>query len=75
MKKDFTLDGDDIGVKAVDETANNAKTETIEPSPLSKPENAVVAFPENTTNTRNADFGPFYGQGFDDITAACQCTL
>jgi len=75
MKKDFTLDGDDTGVKAAEEAANNAKTETIDQPRLSKPANTVVAFPENTRNTRNADFGPFYGQGFDDITAACQRTL
>ena len=75
MKKDFTLDGDDFEVKAAEEAANNAKTETIEPSPLCKSENTVVAIPENTTSTRNVDFGPFYGQGFDDITAACQRTF
>ena len=75
MKKDFALDGYEIGVQEGGETATEATTTAVDQARISKPANTVVAFPENTTNTRNADFGPFYGQGFDDITAACQCTL
>ncbi|MEO9713725.1 MULTISPECIES: hypothetical protein [Pseudomonadota] len=75
MKKDFTLEGHESGVQEAGETATEATTTTIDQARPSKPANTVVAFPENTTSIRTADFGPFYGQGYDDIAAACQCTI
>ncbi|HDZ38303.1 MAG TPA: hypothetical protein ENH62_08470 [Marinobacter sp.] len=75
MKKDFTLEGHDIGGQDAGETAPEATVTTVDQSPVSKPANTIVAFPVNTTAFRSTDFGPFYGQGFDDITAACQRTL
>ena len=75
MKKDFTLEGHESGVQEAGETATEATTTTIDQARPSKPANTVVAFPENTTSRRTADFGPFYGQGYDDIAAACQCTI
>ena len=75
MKKDFTLKRHEVGAKEACETTTKATTIKVDRARVSKPANTLVAFPENTTNTRNADFGQFYGQGFDDITAACQCTL
>ncbi|OJS98211.1 hypothetical protein [Marinobacter nauticus] len=74
MKKDFTLEGHKIGVQGAGEIASGATT-TIDQLRLSKPEITVVTFPEHAGGTRNADFGPFYGQGYDNITAACQRTL
>ncbi|WP_289102473.1 phage integrase SAM-like domain-containing protein [uncultured Marinobacter sp.] len=75
MKKDFTLEGHESGVQEAGETATEATTTTINQTRLSKPANTVVAFPENPTTIRTADFGQFYGQGYDDITAACQRTI
>lgn len=75
MKKDFTLEGHESGVQEAGETATEATTTTIDQARPSKPANTVVAFPENATSRRTADFGPFYGQGYDDIAAACQCTI
>lgn len=75
MKKDFTIAEYKIGAHDAVETATNTTTTTIDQAPDSKPANTVVAFPENTTAHRSADFEPFYGQGFDDITAACQRTI
>lgn len=74
MKKDFTLEGHKIGVQGAGEIAGGATT-TIDQLRLSKPEITVVAFPEHAGGARNADFGPFYGQGYDNITAACQRTI
>lgn len=75
MKKDFTLAEHEIGVQDAGETAAEATNPFVDQEPVSKPANTIVAFPENTTGHRSADFGPFYGQGFDDITMACQRTL
>lgn len=75
MKKDFTLEGHEIGMQEAGETAIEATTTIINQTRLSKPANTIVAFPENTTSLRSADFGPFYGQGYDNITAACQRTI
>lgn len=75
MKKDFTIAEHDIGVQDAGETATEATTTTVAQAPISKPANTAVAFPENPTGVRSADFGPFYGQGYDDITISCQRTL
>tara|TARA_R110002072_G_C7963346_1_gene534089 strand:- start:1970 stop:3616 length:1647 start_codon:yes stop_codon:yes gene_type:complete len=75
MKKDFTLEVDVIAVQAAGKTASEAVDTPVDRAPVSKPANTAVAFPENTTGHRSADFGRFYGQGFDDITIACQLTL
>lgn len=75
MKKDFTLESVDTGAEDANAATKAAEAGPADHLPLSRPKSTVVAFPENVTNTRNADFGPFYGQGFDDITAACQRTL
>lgn len=74
MKKDFTLEGD-FKVQEAGERANRETTDSSDAPRSSESENTLVAFPENTRGIRNADFGPFYGQGFDEITAACQRTL
>ncbi len=60
------------------EAGQRATRRPVSIEPIATPQirqNTVVAFPESATSTRNADFGPFYGQGFDDITAACQRTF
>lgn len=74
MKKDFTLEGD-FKVQEAGERASRETTDSSDAPRSSESENTLVAFPENTKGIRNADFGPFYGQGFDEITAACQRTL
>lgn len=70
MKKDFTLENGEIAVQGFDTRANPFD----QPLP-SKPANTVVAFPESASSHRTADFGPFYGQGYDDITTSCQRTI
>ena len=75
MKKDFTLERHEVGVQECGETAIEGTITTVDQARVSKPANTVVAFPENATSARNADFGPFYGQGYDNITAACQRTI
>ena len=75
MKKDFTIEEHEIGVQGAGETATETKAATVDQAPVLKPANTVVAFPENTSNRRSADVSPFYGQGYDDITAACHRTL
>lgn len=75
MKKDFTLESQEIGGQDVGKSESEVKVSAIDQVLPSKPANTVVAFPGNTTTARNADFGPFYGQGYDNITAACQRTL
>ncbi|SNC62542.1 hypothetical protein SAMN04487881_0681 [Marinobacter sp. es.048] len=75
MKKDFTIEAHKFGVQGAGETAAEVTTPFVDQWPISKPANTVVAIPENTTNVRFADFGPFYSQGYDDITMACQRTL
>lgn len=75
MKKDFTLKGLEIGVQKAGETAIETTITIIDQTRLSKPANTIVAFPENTSGSIRADFGPFYGQGHDNITAACQRTI
>ena len=56
MKKDFTLEGHESGAQEAGETTTEATTTTINQTRLSKPANTVVAFPENTTNTRNQQY-------------------
>ena len=75
MKKNFTLDWNAIKIEEALTPQSVAKASPSDQSRASKPANTVVAFPENTSTVRNADFGPFYGQGYDDITAACQLTI
>lgn len=70
MKKDFTLESTNLSEKDGEEKANRLDL----PVTL-KPKKTAVQFPENTSNSRTADFGPYYGQGYDDITAACQRTI
>lgn len=75
MKKNFTLEGRDIDGQEAGKIASEARNSRIDQVRLSKPANTMVAIPENTSAQRCADFGPFYGQGYDDITAVCQRTL
>lgn len=75
MKKNFAIEAQKIGVQDASETATEATTTTVAQAPLSKPANTIVAFPENTRGHRFADFGPFYGKGYDDITMTCQRTF
>jgi hypothetical protein len=75
MKKDFTIAEHEVGVKDAGETATEKTNPFVDQVPVSKPANTVVAFPENIKGVRSADFGPFYGQGYDDITMICQRTL
>src|SRR5690554_6157650 len=39
------------------------------------PTTMKVHFPENPSTHRSFDFAPYYGQGFDAITAICQATI
>lgn len=55
--------------------APNAMVKTVAGQRLGRPDNTVVRFPANSSTTRTADFAPFYGQGYDEITEACQRTL
>ncbi len=52
-----------------------AKVSIVDQMIPSNPANTVVSFPESASSIRTADFGPFYGQGYDDITAACQSAI
>jgi len=70
MKKNFTLEVTNTGEKNAEKKATK-----IDFPVTPKPNESVVQFPENTSGHRNADFGPFYGQGYDNITAACQRTI
>lgn len=35
----------------------------------------IITFPENPTTIRTFDLAPYYGKGFDAITALCQSTI
>lgn len=75
MKKDFTLVSQETGVQDAGKSTSAAKVSIVDQMIPSNPANTVVSFPESASSIRTADFGPFYGQGYDDITAACHRTL
>lgn len=75
MKKDFTLVSQETGVQDAGKSTSAAKVSIVDQMIPSNPANTVVSFPESASSIRTADFGPFYGQGYDDITAACQSAI
>jgi hypothetical protein len=75
MKKDFTLVSQETGVQDAGKSTSAAKVSIVDQMIPSNPANTVVSFPESAFSIRTADFGPFYGQGYDDITAACQSAI
>ncbi|WP_445425288.1 hypothetical protein [Alishewanella sp. HL-SH06] len=75
MKKDFTLVSQETGVQDAGKSTSAAKVSIVDQMIPSNPANTVVSFPESASSVRTADFGPFYGQGYDDITAACQSAI
>lgn len=75
MKKDFTLGSKEVSSQNAGKPAGAEKVCTTDQLIPSKPKSTLVAFPENTTGLRKPNFGPFYGQGYDNITDACQRTI
>lgn len=66
-----------------DETKHHSESKGINTDKHSVSTNVVpitpatmrVHFPENPSALRAFDFAPYYGQGFDAITAICQATI